>query len=346
MASSPARVLVVEDYKPFRRFVESLLRTRPGLQLICEVSDGLEAVQMAEELKPDLILLDIGLPSLNGIEVARRILEHSPNSTILFISDNHSLDIVKEALLTGARGYLVKSDAGRQLLLAIEAVLQGKRFVSASLGAEDFSASEEQYTADHRGRKKDLVPFPPRNVAIRHEVAFYSDDAGFADGFARMAKAVLKVGNPVILIVTELHRTDILQRLRASGAAVDVGIKQRRYIELDVNETLAQIMSNGLPDSVRAEKIAGELIREVAKGSNGDPRRVAICGECAPTLLAQGDTEAAIRLEHLWDEITRNYEADTLCGYTMGAFGDRESSPLFQRICAEHSAVHGHALGY
>ena len=72
--ASSIRVMVVEDFHPFRRFVCSKLEQRPELQVICEVSDGLEAVQKAEELKPDLILLDIGLPTLNGIEAARRIL--------------------------------------------------------------------------------------------------------------------------------------------------------------------------------------------------------------------------------------------------------------------------------
>ena len=74
------RVLVVEDNEPFRRFVCATLRTKPELQIVCEVSDGLEAVQKAEELQPALIVLDIGLPGLNGIEAARRIRKISPNS--------------------------------------------------------------------------------------------------------------------------------------------------------------------------------------------------------------------------------------------------------------------------
>jgi DNA-binding NarL/FixJ family response regulator len=97
------------------------------------VADGLEAVQQAQELQPDLILLDIGLPTLHGIEAARRIREVSPASKILFVSENRSADIAEEALSTGACGYVIKSDAERELLPAIEAILAGKRFVSASL---------------------------------------------------------------------------------------------------------------------------------------------------------------------------------------------------------------------
>ena len=132
METPSSRVLVVEDYEPYRQFIRSTLRKRPELQIIGEVTDGLEAVQKAQQLKPDLILLDIGLPTLNGIEAARRIRDLSPKSKILFVSANRSWDIVEEALRAGAGGYVVKSDAAGELLPAVNAVLGGKRFVSAS----------------------------------------------------------------------------------------------------------------------------------------------------------------------------------------------------------------------
>ncbi len=133
MGESSIRVLVVDDYEPWRRYFSTALRQEPGLEVIGEVSDGREAVQKAQELQPDLILLDIGLPSLNGIEAARRIQEVSPASKILFVSENRSPDFAEEALSTGAGGYVVKSDAAGELLPAIKAVLEGKRFISASL---------------------------------------------------------------------------------------------------------------------------------------------------------------------------------------------------------------------
>lgn len=94
--------------------------------------DGLEAVQKAEELRPDLILLDIGLPTLNGIEVARRIRKLSPESKIIFVSQESSADVVQAALALGAQGYVVKAQAATDLVAAVEAVLAGKTFVSGS----------------------------------------------------------------------------------------------------------------------------------------------------------------------------------------------------------------------
>jgi DNA-binding NarL/FixJ family response regulator len=114
------------------RFVCSKLEQRPELRVICEVSDGHEAVRMAVELKPDLILLDISLPKLNGIEAARRIRGLAPESKIIFSTQETSPDIVQEAMGLGAWGYVFKSHAEGHLLLAIDAVLSGKRFVSSA----------------------------------------------------------------------------------------------------------------------------------------------------------------------------------------------------------------------
>jgi len=131
------RVLVVEDFEPFRQFICSTLRRKLEFQVIEEVADGLEAVQKAEELQTDLIVLDVGLPSLNGIDAARRIRKLSPKSKILFMSQESSADVVQEALALGALGYVVKAHAGSELIAAVEAVLQGKQFVSSGLSYHD-----------------------------------------------------------------------------------------------------------------------------------------------------------------------------------------------------------------
>jgi len=130
MSPSTVRVLVVDDYEPFRRLACSMLGERPELQIVGEASDGLEAVRRAEELKPDLILLDIGLPTLNGIEAARQIRRLAPESRVIFLTQESSAEVVQEALSLGAWGYVVKARAGTDLLPAMEAVLLGKHFVS------------------------------------------------------------------------------------------------------------------------------------------------------------------------------------------------------------------------
>ena len=125
------RVLVVEDFAPFRQFILSTLVERADLQVICEVADGLEAVQKAEELKPDLILLDIGLPTLNGIEAARQIRKLAPESKIIFLTQESSADVMQEAISLGAWGYVVKARAATDLLATVEAVIPEEHFVDS-----------------------------------------------------------------------------------------------------------------------------------------------------------------------------------------------------------------------
>ena len=132
MQLSSVRILVVDDFEPWRRFASSLLRGKPELQVVGEASDGLEAVQKAVELKPDLILLDLHLPRLSGLEAARQIRKLAPESKIIFLSQESSDDIVQAALSLGAWGYVVKASAASELLVAVEAVLSGKSFVSGT----------------------------------------------------------------------------------------------------------------------------------------------------------------------------------------------------------------------
>lgn len=126
----PFRTLIVDDYEDFRQFLRLMLQEKTQCEVIAEASDGLEAVEKAEELQPDLILLDLGLPVLNGMDAARQILKLSPNSKILFVSQNSAPAIAQATLRLGAHGYVLKSDA-TELPVALETVLQGKKFVSS-----------------------------------------------------------------------------------------------------------------------------------------------------------------------------------------------------------------------
>jgi len=120
-----------------------MLQTRPELHVVAEVGDGLEAVQKAKELQPDLILLDIGLPSLDGLEAANRIRQVAPDAGIIFLTQNSDKDTVRAALSTGARGYVLKTDAGTELLAAVAAVLSGGHFLSSGVKGHDSAENED-----------------------------------------------------------------------------------------------------------------------------------------------------------------------------------------------------------
>ena len=337
------RVLVVDDYTPWCRSERSILGKQPELQVVGEVSDGLEAVQKAQQLQPDLILLDINLPSLSGIETARQIRKCSPKSKILFVSAYRSVDLAEEALRTGADGYVVKSDAGSELLAAVKAVLEGKQFVSASFSGHNLTGPTDDHSDSPR--HKMVVPFRAQKT-IRHEVEFYADDAGFVDGFARFIEAALRAGSAVIVVATELHQADLLQRLIADGLNMAAEIEQGNYIRLDVATTLSRFMVNDSLDPVLFEELAGNLMVEAAKGAKGEHRRVAACGEGVQVLLAAGHLEATIKLERMWEGIAQRYEVEILCGYFRNAFASEESFSTLERVCAEHTTAHGRELCY
>ena len=124
MDTPVVRVLIVDDFEEWRRELRSMLEENPTLRVVGEATNGRDAIQQAQALRPDLVLLDVGLPVLNGIEVARLIGNSSLRSKILFVSENRHREIAEEALQTSAFGYVVKSQAGTELLPAIDTVLQ------------------------------------------------------------------------------------------------------------------------------------------------------------------------------------------------------------------------------
>ncbi|MGB7730829.1 MAG: response regulator [Candidatus Acidiferrum sp.] len=319
---SSLRILITDDYADWRRQVHLVLQARPEWQVISEASDGLEAVQKAQALKPDIILLDIGLPKLNGIEAARQIRQVSPTSKIVFLSQNNDLDIVRAALSTGVDGYVRKTDAKRELLPAMDAVLRGKQFVSSSVKGLEFTDTSVE-KATHR-----------------HEVQFYSDDEFLLDTFARFIAVALKSGRAAIAIITASHRDGLASRLKAQGIDVDDATQQGTYIQLDVNKTFSLFMVNDVPDSTRFFPVVRGLIQAAAKTATQKHHGVVVCGEGTSVLWAEGKADAAIRVEQLWDEIGKTFGVDILCGFASSSFQREEDKHVFQSICAEHSAVY------
>jgi len=212
------RVLVVDDYLPWRQFVCSALLARPTWQVIGQVSDGLEAVQKAQDLQPDLIVLDIGLPTINGIEAARRMRASAPGSKILFLSENSSVEIVEEALRTGAAGYVVKSRAAQELLPALDAILQ------LSLADGDL-----------------IRPRSGISGRLSHQLEVYREDSSFVDGFATTIELALRSGNAMVVMASKSHLASIQQRLRSDGVDVDAAVERKSYMPLELSDSLSTV---------------------------------------------------------------------------------------------------------
>jgi DNA-binding NarL/FixJ family response regulator len=137
------RVLVVDDHDVVRRVICILLSQEPSLDVVCQSETGEDAVRKAEELRPDLIVLDIGLPGISGIEAARQIRQKSPTSEIIFLSQHDSPQMAKEASNVGGRGYVAKIDAASELLTAIRSLGEGRFFVSQQLRRQGWTEESQ-----------------------------------------------------------------------------------------------------------------------------------------------------------------------------------------------------------
>ena len=319
----PLRIQVVDDFEPWLRFVSNTFEKR-DLQIVLEVKDGLEAVYKAERLRPDLILLDVGLPTLDGIKAARRIRDVAPNSKILFLTEQTCPDIAQAALDAGGAGYVVKSDAGRELLTAVNALRNGKRYIGPRLVGQVFFSS--------------LDGGPPEHCNS-HELQAYSSDDSFVDGFADFIVGNLTAGNAVVVVATETHRQGLSQKLETHGFNLNAMTKSGTYVPLDVQKTLASFLLDDQPDPVRFWKVVSNLLETTSQAPNRAKRRVCACGEMAPVLWREGKPEAALRVEQLWEEACRKYGIKTLCGYLSGTLQSEKDHATFQTICGVHSTV-------
>lgn len=304
-SGEPLKLLVVEDFGLFRQFICSKLQSRAEFH-ITQASDGFEALQKAENLQPDLILLDIGLPELDGIQVARRMGNVAPLSKILFLTVESDPEVIQEAHDLGALGYIHKSRVERDLLPAILAAVAGERFVGPGL---------------------DLTKGTRLDLCYRHEIIFSSDDDLLQDSLASFIATALKAGDAAIVWATEPHRENLRRRIQARAVDVDAAIQAGTYIAADTAERA---------DPVHTAAVIRSLIEAAYRAGKQHPR-VAACGERAGRLWAEGRIDEAIRLEQLFNELAKNRDdLDVLCVYPVP---HRHDDDAFRRLCAEHSEM-------
>jgi hypothetical protein len=216
-------------------------------------------------------------------------------------------------------GYVQKQRAADELLPAIKTVLSGRPFVSSAL-----NKYAEGRTAQ----------------TLRHEVALLFrrvGSSGELDSFycSRPNGPVISA----IVLATKSHLDDISGQLRAEGLPVDEAIKSGSFVPLEVTEVLSSFMVDDMPDPMRFFPAATAIIDAALKAAKGPRPRVVACGEAAPTLLAQGNVAAAMRVEQYWDHLGRVFDVEILCAYPSESFDRADDDDIFRSVCLEHSAT-------
>ena len=314
--SSIHRVLVVEDHEPFREVVRSLLAHRSDVQIVGEAADGVDALRQAEAHRPDIVLLDIGLPMLSGMDVADRLRETVPNARVMFVTNESSVEVMESAFRRGARGYVYKPRALRDVVPVFDAIVRGGRFVGGGL---------------ERIARGDSL------AVHRHQLLFWSSDAVLIDVFTRFVTGALGDGKAVVVTLTEMHQQSLERSLIASGADLDGAISQGLYVSSVISEVCATVMVNGRPDPARLRSASEALV--VAAGERAASRsgRVAWAGECSAAFWAMGHLDAAMQMEALGDELAQRYQMDVLCAFPLTTRD--ESQRAVHDLCAEHTSV-------
>jgi hypothetical protein len=225
-------------------------------------------------------------------------------------------------LSAGALGYVYKARIQSDLVPAIEAVLRGIQFVSSTLRSHIPTGAASAKAPHH------------------HEVHFYSDDQFLLDRLVRFITSALNTGDVAIVVATESHRERLAERLKSEGLDIDTAVKEGRYFPVDAVATLSLFMVNDMPNSPRFIEVVGCLIEQATKKRKSEHPRVAIFGEWVSLLLAEGKSDAVIRLEELGNQLATIHEVDILCSYALSSVHGEEGRQVFRRICAEHSAVY------
>jgi CheY-like chemotaxis protein len=271
-----------------------------------QASDGVEALQKAEDHQPDLILLDIGLPKLDGIAVAKRMGGVAPVAKILFLTVESDPELIQEALRLGALGYIHKSSLERDLLPAIYSAVAGERYVSKNLDIANRTNNESRH---------------------RHDIIFSSETELLQDSLARFIAAALKSGDAAIVWATKSHLDSLHRRLQGRSVDVDAAIQAGTYIAADAAETA---------DFQRIAQTIESLARAANRAGKERPR-VAACGERAGRLWAEGSIDEALRIEQLFNELLKSRDdLDVLCVYPLPHRHDGKS---FSQVCEGHSAI-------
>jgi DNA-binding NarL/FixJ family response regulator len=195
------RILIADDHEVVRRGLSSLLQTQQGWEVVAEAADGREAVEKAKQLKPDFVILDIGMPNLNGLAATRQLAQHDPNCKIVVLTITDSDQVIREALDAGARGFVLKSDAVRDLVSAIEALQRGQMFFTPRVNEMVLAGFLEKGAVAPRGAPPRFPTLTPREREVIQLLA---------EG--KSSKEVALVLN-LSTKTAETHRSNIMRKL-------------------------------------------------------------------------------------------------------------------------------------
>jgi DNA-binding NarL/FixJ family response regulator len=215
MTPGPLRIVIVDDHAVVRRGVRALLESQPGWEVTAEATTGREAVDLVTRLRPHVVVMDLSLPELNGLEATRQIVKASPQTEVLVLTMHHSEQLARDVLQAGARGYVLKSDADQSLIAAVDSLRQHKPFLTSKVTEFVLDGYIRQSDVSDDGAPKDVVT--PREREIIQLLAEGNSNKETASRLGISVKTI------------EAHRANIMRklRLRSTSDLVRYAIRNR-----------------------------------------------------------------------------------------------------------------------
>jgi len=310
-APARPRVLLADDHIDFLESVSRFLAA--AFDIVATAADGRQALDLAVRLRPDVVVLDVAMPAFNGFQTLAQLRRDAPETRVVFLTMHRDDEFVAAAINAGALGYVLKSRMHLDLISAINHALAGRLFVPSLTSLSTVAGG-------------------------RHAVQLYANDSHFLDDVSRFVGATLRSGEQVVIVTSEATRIGVAQRLEARRMNLAMLAERGQYVAQDSALALSHVMHEGRPDKERvAEMIRG--LGQLRLAPNRPRGRLTIFGDMSPSLCRNGNFEAALELERIWDELTRALPFFTICGYPIDCFENSEALNLLSNVCAAHSAV-------
>jgi DNA-binding NarL/FixJ family response regulator len=311
-APAKPRVLLADDHIPFLESVSRLLA--PAFDIVAIASEGRQALDLARRLRPDVVVLDVAMPDLNGFQTLEQLRRDDSETRVVFLTMHRDDEFVAAAINAGAHGYVLKSHIHWDLTSAIDHALAGRLFVPSLTSLSTVAGS-------------------------RHTVQFHANDSHFLDEVSQLVGATLRSGEQVVIVTSEATRIGVARRLQARQMNLAMLAERGQYVAQDSALALSQVIHEGRPDQERLAEFIHGLDQVRLAVPNGPRGRLTIVGDMTVSLCRNGDFEAVLELERIWNELTRPLPFFTVCSYPIDCFEHSEARNQLSNVCAAHSAV-------
>jgi DNA-binding NarL/FixJ family response regulator len=342
---SSVKILIVDDRKLFRRMVRSLVESQPDYDICGEAGDGIEAIEKVRQLRPDIVLMDINMPRMNGLEATRIIRFEVPECDVIIVTQNDATVARVQARRANAKGFVTKSDLARDLLPTIEkfrnakpeahqaSTARGRIVQWGGAAVENNSSLHQTKSAESHGEPWCglLNSAAPRD----HIVQLYQDQQFLNRAVCRFAAAAITNGEGVILVPTVAHWDAFRPRLEREGVDVKAAEKRGQLTVVDADNLLPTFMRDGMPDSPVFLGLAQNVISQ-ARGDGRYPK-VRWWGEMVNILWERGDVAASMQLEDQFDQLAHEQDIAIFCSFLMDNFDGDVHARMLPRLGENHS---------